>query len=251
MPWKLTIEVERWRGRNSALATVLYATTGSLAAVPPGYAMKWSVWGGGALFSYTSLLGSVLLMIAAGLVWFDAKRAARVALAGTLGLWSFYGPAVIAEARIKLLDRHLEVYIFQWTPGNKSLAVSYLDDKQNPSSRLSDIEVGDLKSHGVTGQVREVGTGSYGHGEASYMIVLVHNTMGANPVEIPEPNATRAIFVEEGGGWRVYPAGTRLLGRKIRLERSTSHSNTVLVTVELVTGARQGFEIAWPDEASP
>lgn len=52
-----------------------------------------------------SLLGSLLLLIAAMISLFRPHAAARVALIGSLLIWSFYGPAIAKLVRTKF-DRH-------------------------------------------------------------------------------------------------------------------------------------------------
>jgi hypothetical protein len=48
-----------------------------------------------------SLLGSLLLLISAGISLFRPHAAARVALIACLFIWSFYGPATVNFLRIK------------------------------------------------------------------------------------------------------------------------------------------------------
>jgi hypothetical protein len=54
---------------------------------------------------FVSLVGSLLLVIAAMISLFRPHAAARVALIGSLLIWSFYGPAIAKLVRTKF-DKH-------------------------------------------------------------------------------------------------------------------------------------------------
>lgn len=63
----------------------------------------------GAAFSpleLVSLLGSVLLLIAASVSLFRPQLAARIALIAALAIWCFYGPAIVNQIRGRSVKTH-------------------------------------------------------------------------------------------------------------------------------------------------
>jgi hypothetical protein len=97
----------------------------------------------------------------------------------------------------------------------------------------------------LTGKVATFAFNKYGHGaRASRAIIVVHGPVTAS-AELPEPDATTIVYVQEGGGWRMYPARAPMLKRTIRVEPLAGDPKQTLVLVELSNGARQGFGIWW------
>jgi hypothetical protein len=107
------------------VSLLLYLFTGIVTAIPVLYALGWAVWGAGTSpLEYISLLGSLILVISAFLGLSSRRLAARLALVGALGVWSFYLPAIVVAVRIRLTDQRLSLRVVQWTASASPLAIS-------------------------------------------------------------------------------------------------------------------------------
>src|ERR1039458_6005967 len=97
-----------------SMARPLYLLTGVVTAVPVLWALGWAVWGAGvSITEYLSLLGSVLLLAAAGSS--RPRFAARLAVVGSVAVWSFYLPAILGLVRSRLTDQELRLTVLLWS----------------------------------------------------------------------------------------------------------------------------------------
>ena len=79
---------------------LLYAITGVSTGAQVFRLMMWGVWGRPvAGLEGISLLGSLVLLVAAFVSLSRARRAAWVAFVATLLMWTFYGPVVVVSLR--------------------------------------------------------------------------------------------------------------------------------------------------------
>jgi hypothetical protein len=226
-----------------SMARALYLLTGVVTAVPVLWALAWAVWGAGVRVSeYLSLVGSVLLLVAAG----SSRRrfAARLALVGTVAVWSFYLPGVLGLVRTRLTDQELRLTVLFWTPKASPLVI--VQQKQVPGAPDMTLSTGDIqriKDTGITGTASVFSAnGLYGSGKKSSVILIIQGPI-RGPVELREPDATSIVYLQEREHWRMFPSNARTLERKIRISPDS-------IMVELSTGASQGFGTGRPPEAS-
>ncbi len=226
------------------VSLLLYLLAGIATAIPVVYALGWAVWGAGTSpLEYISLLGSLILVFAAFLSLRNRRFSARAALIGALCAWSFYLPAVIVALRVRLSDQQIVLRVVRWTASNSPLRVS---DSFDGNARLSAAEIAQLGNAGLTGTVSNNGYGVYGSGKRS-RVILVMQTPVDRTIELQEPNAATIVYVQHGKDWTSYPPKAPTLRRKIRVEPDTDNPSQTMVSVELATGARQGFGVWWPE----
>jgi hypothetical protein len=110
---------------------------------------------------------------------------------------------------------------------------------------LSNEDVVNLKSLGLTGQVSYAGSsGVVGLGKQtseSKRILIVMQSQLKEPVELKQPNGGNVIYIQNDDGWKMYPSDTPTLERTIRLwadEKDPAWAT--LYSIELANGTRQG-----------
>jgi len=93
---------------------LLYLLTGVATAIPVVFALGWAVWGAGvSITEYISLLGSLVLAVSAtGIL--NKRGAARLAVVGCAGIWSFYLPVIMELAKERVTDQELSLTILLW-----------------------------------------------------------------------------------------------------------------------------------------
>jgi hypothetical protein len=103
---------------------LLYLLTAAATAIPVVWALGWAVWGAGvSITEYISLLGSLILVVSAAVSFSKRTFAARLALVGTVAVWSFYMPAIVRFASIRLSDQELGLAVLLWNPSTSPLVI--------------------------------------------------------------------------------------------------------------------------------
>ena len=232
-----------------SMARALYLLTAVVTAVPVLWALGWAVWGAGvSVAEYLSLVGSLLLLAAAG----SSRRrfAARLALVGTVAVWSFYLPAVLGLVRSRLTDQELRLTVLLWTPTASPLII--VQQKQvsgAPDMTLSTEDIQRIQDTGISGTASVyIANGLYGSGNKSSVILIMQRPIHG-PVELREPNATSIVYLQEREHWRMFPSNSPTLERRIRISPQLDDPNQSSIMVELSTGAAQGFGVWWPRDA--
>jgi len=119
-------------------------------------------------------------------------------------------------------------------------------DEFRPYARLSAADIEQVKEAGVTGRAVTFSFGNYGNGSKQSRAIIVIQSPVTAPVELPEPDATTIVYVQNAERWRLYPASAPTLKRTIRIEPWRDDAKQSSVMVELASGARQGFNVWWP-----
>ena len=84
---------------SGVMLRLLCLFTGAATAIPVVWALGWAVWGAAvSITEYVSLLGSLILVASAAVSSSKRTFAARLALIGTVAVWSFYMPAIVGFA---------------------------------------------------------------------------------------------------------------------------------------------------------
>ncbi len=188
----------------------------------------------------------MMLAVAAFVSLVRRRKAARIALAGVLAIWSFYLPAIAGAVRIKLTEQSLTLRVVRWVPAPHRLLTADGSEGSLPAPRLTDPEFTLLVQSGLTGKVTTFSLDKYGNGNKSSTAIVVLQRPVASPVELPEPDACTVVYIQEADDWRRFPPHAPVLKRTIRLEPSRNDPGQSLLTVELPDGARQGFGVWWP-----
>lgn len=231
------------------MAFVLYLITGIATAVPVVYALGWAVWGAPiSATEYISLFGSLLLVLAAFITFVNRRHAARCAFAGVIAVWSFYLPQIYGVVRMKLTDQRLTLRVLKWAPSARPLTTSDGAGPNSPLPSLTRVEFDLLKGAGLEGKVATFSLGNYGRGSKTSRAIVVIQRPVVTRVELPEPDATTVVYIQEGNGWRKYPPGAPTLKRTILIQPERGDLHQSSVRVELSTGARQGFDVWWPKQ---
>jgi hypothetical protein len=232
---------------------LLYLFTGAATAIPVVWALGWAAWGAGvSITEYVSLLGSMILVASAAVSSSKRTFAARLALIGAVAVWSFYIPAILGYASVRLSDQELGLTVLLWTPSTSPLVIQQPAQSPNtPSTRLSARDVEQIEAAGLRGELSFYAANDrYGSGKKSHITIVMQRPI-TDPVELKEPDATSVVYVQGDHGWRMFPADAPTLKRTIRLEPIAYGPNSpgaypqTSVMVELSSGARQGFGVLW------
>ena len=112
-------------------------------------------------------------------------------------------------------------------------------------------DIQQIKAAGVTGELSVyAANGHYGSGKKSHAIIIMQRPV-AGAIELKEPDATSVVYIQGDHDWRIFPPDAHTLKRTIPLEPVAYDPNwpgaypQTSVTVELSTGARQGFGVSW------
>lgn len=214
-------------------------------------AVRWAVWGRPVHpLEVVSLLGSLILIVAAVTSPFRPRRAAWLALVGALACWTFYVPALVQTYELAKTDQDVEVVFVQWTPRPGRLEV--VGDR---ASHLSTAERAQLQGLGVSGTLRVVEDGLFGFsGERFYQlpvgtetgkprrgrVVVVMKRQLETPVDLPQPHGGEVIYVQGDKDWTRFPATGPELKRTVRLEVARHTATHTWYSVELANGGRSG-----------
>ena len=227
--------------------------TGAATAIPAVWALGWAIWGAPvSITEYVSLLGSLILVASAAVSSSKRTFAARLALIGTVAVWSFYMPAIVGFASTRLSDQELGLAVLLWTPSTSPLVIQQpAQIPIIPSTRLSARDVQQIEAAGLTGELSVyTANNRYGSGKKSHVTIIMQRPV-SDIVELKEPDANSVVYVQGDHDWRMFPADAPTLKRTIRLEPVPSDPNwpganpQTSVMVELSTGARQGFGVWW------
>jgi hypothetical protein len=220
---------------------VLYALTGILTAIPVAVALLWAgaSYGPVSTGEYISIVGSVILLIAALQATLDRNSAAWIALLGSTLVWSFYLPTIAGLLRIRLSDQRLTVRVLIWRPLTASTALV------NPKSlsNLSQFEARALKDLGINGALMFKGTATFGSGKPSSVLIIIRHPV-QKPIELKEPDSCQIVYVQHDGSWAMYPPNAHTLSRTILIQPVWKHPEQNQIMTELSTGARMGFGIS-------
>lgn len=185
------------------MAALLYLITAIATALPILVALGWASLGAGTIpTEYISLLGSFILLASAVMVFFDRRFAARLALVGTIAIWSFYLPGIVIRNSG-----------FRCSYGH--LLIPPLTIRQpSPDMKLSSSEIRQIEDSGITGTLSTyTANGRYGSEKQSHVILIMQGPV-KGPIELKEPDASNVVYVQYGQEWKMFPPNTRTLKRK-------------------------------------
>ena len=227
---------------------LLYLLTGVVTAIPVLFLLSWAVWGAPvSVTEYISLLGSLLLVVAAAIGKENRRAAGRLALLGTAGIWSLCVPAIVGLVREHLADQELSLTVLRWTPSPSPLEIQESRSTPGfPDPNPSPTEVQQIKNTGITGTLSVyTANGRYGHGKKSHVILIMQGPV-SKAIALREPDASNVIYVQDSETWRMFPPNAPTLARTIWIETEWDDPKQCTVMVELSNGARQGFGVWWP-----
>jgi hypothetical protein len=180
--------------------------------------------------------------VAAALISLVNRRfAARLALVGAVGIWSFYLPTIVDVVKTRLSDQELGLSVLLWSPSASPLTI-----QEHPNMRLSPIEIQQIKDVGITGALSTyTANGQFGSGKTSHVTLIMQGPV-KGPIELKEPDTSSVVYIQYGDDWKMFPPNARTLERTIRIEPQFGDPKQSSVMVELADGARQGFGVWWP-----
>lgn len=208
--------------------------------------LSWVVWGAAPVpLEFVSLFGSLALVAAAFITRSNRRKAGRVAFIAALASGSFFIQAFVTTAHIRESGQKLTLSVFLWKPSSSVLTI------REPRNRTpSEADIRQIRTAKITGTVSLFNINRFGSGTASSVVLIMQRPV-ARRVELPEPDATDVVYVQEAAGWKMFPAGAHTLQRKIRIEPIPGLPNESSLSVELADGSGAGFGVWWPrDEAN-
>lgn len=219
----------------------LYLLTGIATGLHVLYLLSWAVWGAPTHpLQYISVVGSLVVIVAAYVSLFKPRIAARFALLGLAAVWPFYVTAVVRTVQVKVSDQRLTLRVLKWSPGPESLSVSdSLGRAGDEEARLPSSLIEQLKEIGLTGEIGNYGYSIHGQGERSEAIIVMQKQV-QQPTDLPQPDATTIIYVQYEHGWKLYPPSAPMLRRTIRIDSLADDPRQTTIMVELANGSRQG-----------
>jgi len=231
------------------LSFVLYLSTGIITAIPVWYAVSWGVWGRPtSTLEIISLLGSLVLIIAAFKSLSNRALAARMASIAVLGVWACYGTSIITEARIRSSDQELSLSVYLWTPSGAHLTFTHPRVADSPPP----AEIRQIQDSGITGTIFKFSCpfNKFGTGKKSHVTLVMQRPVSER-VLLKEPDATSVVYVQLADGWKMFPPTAPTLERTIQLEPIPDLPQQHLLGVEEADGSRPGFGIWWPEGSDP
>jgi len=150
--------------------------------------------------------------------------------------------AACSYAQSRLLEgQELKVVAFKWETG-----LELLDFRKNFNIELSEKDVAEIKSLGLTGELTFSSSGTYGRAShvrivkhARVLVVMKHQL--TEPVDLPQPDGVEVIYIQGDDKWHKYPSDAPTLKRVIHLEADKKAPQwATLYMVEHVDGSRQG-----------
>ena len=226
------------------LSFVLYLSTGIITAIPVWYAISWGVWGPTSTLEIISLLGSLVLIIAAFKSLSNRALAARMACIAVLAVWPCYGMSFLTEARIRSSDQELTLSVYLWTPSGAHLAFVHPSVADSPPPD----EIRQIQDTGITGTIFKFPSpfNKFGTGKKSHVILVMQRPVSER-VELKEPDATSVVYVQQADGWKMFPPSAHTLERTIELEPNSDFPQQPSLGVEEANGSREGFHVSWPE----
>jgi len=139
---------------------------------------------------------------------------------------------------------------FIWVSHDQKLYMLTLKLIATPASELTidartgtyDLTADDinlLKSLDLRGRLEGYTQVYYGDGKPGRAIIIMQHQL-KSPVELPQPDRTTVIYVQDGDEWKMYPVNAPTLKRTIRLEVSESGNDVTEYWVEHADGAKSG-----------
>jgi hypothetical protein len=141
--------------------------------------------------------------------------------------------------RLQSNGQRLELVVVKWTPGSQALS--------NPpvlGGKLTDAELEQLKSIGLTGQVESGGPGFFGEGKRGKAMIVISQQL-KQPTTLPQPDGSELIYLQTPEGWKMYPTNAATLSRIIELWPDEREPERVTrYAVQNADGSRQGGTLA-------
>lgn len=242
------------RRKRFAVAALFGATALVTFATVFQYAV-WAIYGRPSNPTESaSMLGSLVLLVAAVISTRAPRVAARVAIVAVIANWSFFAYAIPVLAYQESVKQELEVVFVRWVPGTGPLSQEPLPSNERAASigarpSLGPADVDALQRAGLTGTVSVSGGGTFGEGQRSRLLVVMSRQLFSSPVELRQPERSQAIYVQSGQDWRQFPADSRLSRLTVRLEIANHTQLQTWFLVELATGAHiGGTAYIWPPQ---
>jgi hypothetical protein len=115
-------------------------------------------------------------------------------------------------------NQKVEVVSVKWKPSLEPLTVQDSSSLNVPNNfRLSNEDVANLKSLGLTGQIAYAGSSGFvGRGKPTRVLIVMQRQL-KEPVELKQPNGVDIIYIQNEDGWKMYPSNAPTLERTIRL----------------------------------
>jgi hypothetical protein len=135
-------------------------------------------------------------------------------------------------------NQSLEVVFVKWKPSFQALSSRQLIPEYD-KYRLTDSEMFELESVGLTGELTVVGAAKHGSGKHSCAVIIMQHQI-TDAVELLQPDRAEVIYLQDGNEWKMYPPDAPTLRRVIRLEVAPISPRNTQCLVELSYGARQG-----------
>jgi hypothetical protein len=154
------------------LSFVLYLLTGIITAIPVWNAVSWGFWGRPtSTLEIISLLGSLVLIIAAFKSLSNRALAARMACIAVLAVWPCYSTSIITEARIRSSDQELSLSVYLWTPSGAHLTFAQPRVADSPPPD----EIRQIQDTGITGTIFKFHCpfNKFGTGKKSHVILVM------------------------------------------------------------------------------
>src|SRR2546423_3298378 len=131
---------------------------------------------------------------------------------------------------------------FIWVSHDQKLYMLTLKLIATPASELTidartrtyDLTADDinlLKSLDLRGRLEGYTQVYYGDGKPGRAIIIMQHQL-KSPVELPQPDGTTVIYVQDGDEWKMYPVNAPTLKRTILLEVSESGNDVTEYWVE-------------------
>jgi hypothetical protein len=231
------------------LPFALFLITGVLTAAHVYYLLSWAVWGAPTHpLQFVSLLGSMLLVLAAFVALFNLRISRKLATIGLVAIWPFYAWGVFSFVKTNISKREVTLRILKWQPGPQALKVN---DSFSGRVRLGQELVGRLKDIPLSGTIENHGHSVHESGKKIEVILIVQKQV-EHRVELPLPDHGSIIYIQTEKGFERYPPEARTLNRTVSLEALQDDPRQTSVMVELANGSRQGSGICcWkPQESS-
>jgi len=130
-------------------------------------------------------------------------------------------------------DQSLEVMFVQWRPGSDSLSVI--------KKGLTSEDLAHLKASGITtGELIVNSTFRYLGPDQRARSVIVMQRRIDSPVELPQPNGTNVIYLQEADGWMKIPSDAPTLRKTIRLTPGKHNPRVLQFEAEQECGGPTG-----------
>ena len=243
------------RRRNRFAIAGLFAVTALVTFANVFQYAIWAIYGRPSNPTESlSMVGSLVLLVAAGIATRAPRLAARVAVVAVVANWSFFAYSFPVLAYQESVKQQLEVVFIRWVPGAQPLSTDTLPSSERAASiggrpSLQPADMDALQKAGLTGTVSISGGGTFGEGKRSRLLIVMSRQLSSSPVELKQPDRTQAIYVQSGQVWQQFPADSRLSRLTVRLEIANHTQLQTWFLVETATGGRiGGTAYIWPQQ---